>query len=157
MTKTIVWTADKVYLLHELAGTMAVSELAERIGCSTKQAQNKAQRLGVSLVYSNRKHKCWTQDEERYLKRNAGVISGVEMAKQLGLHETQVRRKAVMLGISLRVRGDNHHSATFSNHDIELCRMLADEGVKPCVIAEKMEISSGYLSDVLKHKARAYI
>ncbi|MBT2909658.1 hypothetical protein PL84_03560 [Vibrio anguillarum] len=78
-----------------------------------------------------------------------------EMASQ-GLKVEHVYRKAYLLGVSLRVLGENHHAAIYPDQEIEWCRQLADEGMKAPSIAKKMEMSRSFVHQVIKHERRAY-
>lgn len=85
---------------------------------------------------------------------DGGVISGVEIAKQLGRKVEHVYRKAYLMGVSLHVLGENSHAAIYPDHEIELCRQLADEGLKAPTIAKKMEMSRSFVHQVIKHERR---
>ncbi len=52
-------------------------------------------------------------------------------------------------------RGDGHHNATLSDHEIELIRQLRDEGMPLTLLAAKFRVSKGYMSKVCRYLARA--
>lgn len=157
VSKKRIWTNAETRELKRLAGTVVTADIAKAVNKTVRQVQHKAQSLGLSLAFKNDKPKPWTSNDERFLKKNAGELSGVEIAKQLGRKPEHVYRKAYLLGLSLYVRGENSHAAIYSNSDIELCRQLADEGLKAPTIANKMEMSRSFVHQLIKHERRAYV
>ncbi|EDL52597.1 hypothetical protein VSAK1_13661 [Vibrio mediterranei AK1] len=155
--KNKLWNDDEISLLKSLAGKASTDYIASKVKKTKRQVQHKAQRLGLSLAFINRKPKSWTTTDVRYLKTNAGVISGVQIARHLDRPVENVYRKAHLLNLSLHVLGENSHAATYSNEDIELCRALFDAGLKAPTIAQKMEMSRSFVHQVIKHERRAYL
>ncbi|EKO3597256.1 TPA: hypothetical protein ACGVAU_004259 [Vibrio vulnificus] len=151
-----IWTEEEKRTLEKSAGKMSADDIACLVGKTKKQVQAKAQRMGISLAFKYAKPKPWTVSDERFIQRNAGVISGVEIAKQLGRKVEHVYRKAYLMGVSLHVLGENSHAAIYPDHEIELCRQLADEGLKAPTIAKKMEMSRSFVHQVIKHERRTY-
>ncbi|HGS4560878.1 TPA: hypothetical protein ACMDRZ_003003 [Vibrio cholerae] len=154
-TKTI-WTASEKALIVTHAGKMSADDIALLVGKTKKQVQAKAQSMGISLAFKNSKPKPWTLDDERYIKQNAGVISGVAMARHLGRKVEHVYRKAYLMGVSLLVVGEKHHASIYPDQEIEWCRQLADDGMKAPSIARIMEMSRSFVHQVIKHERRAY-
>lgn len=56
--------------------------------------------------------------------------------------------------ISLRRKGELYPHAKGSDHDVELCRRLYDEGLTPSVIAQKMEMSRSHVSSIVYYHSR---
>ncbi|MBY8063551.1 hypothetical protein KW491_06175 [Vibrio fluvialis] len=56
--------------------------------------------------------------------------------------------------VSLRRKGELYPHAKGSDHDVELCRRLYDEGITPSVIAEKMEMSRSHVSSIVYYHSR---
>jgi len=50
--------------------------------------------------------------------------------------------------------GDNHYAVKHSDHDVELCRALHDEGLSVTEIADKMEIPQSYVSQIVRYHKR---
>ncbi|NOF88419.1 hypothetical protein [Vibrio cholerae] len=96
----------------------------------------------------------WSEAENLFLAKHAQDMSSDEIAEKLGRTKQAVNSKAENLGISMRKHGEKHHLAKVSNHDVELCRQLHDEGVKPCEIAEKMELGYTYVQWILNYRIR---
>ncbi len=155
--KQRIWSSAEVDQLKSLAGTVSTDEIAKTVNKTKKQVQAKAQRLGLSLAFKNKQPKSWVKSDVDFLKKNAGVLSGVEIARQLDREPTHVYAKAQLLGVSLHVLGENSHAAIYSNEDIELCRQLSDAGLKAPTIAKKMEMSRSFVHQVIRYERRAYI
>ncbi|MFN1617366.1 hypothetical protein [Vibrio rotiferianus] len=155
--KGSIWSADEVETLKSLAGKVSAGDIADQFNKTKRQVQHKAQRLGLSLAFINRKPQPWKAEDIRYLKVNAGVISGVKIARELDRPVANVYQKAQLLELSMHVLGENSHAATYSNEDIELCRALSDAGLKAPTIAQKMEMSRSFVHQVIKHERRAYL
>lgn len=151
-----IWSQEEKRTLERNAGRISAEDIANLVGKTKKQVQSKAQRMGISLAFKNAKPKPWTLSDERFIQRNAGVISGVEIAKQLDRKVEHVYRKAYLMGVSLCVLGENSHAAIYPDHEIELCRQLAEEGLKAPTIAKKMEMSRSFVHQVIKHERRTY-
>ncbi|MET2901712.1 hypothetical protein ABXV22_25960 [Vibrio rotiferianus] len=155
--KVSIWDTDEIETLKSLAGKVSTGDIADRLNKTKRQVQHKAQRLGLSLAFINRKPQPWTVEDIRFLKANAGVISGVKIACELGRPVANVYQKAQLLELSMHVLGEDSHAATYSNEDIELCRALSDTGLKAPTIAQKMEMSRSFVHQVIKHERRAYL
>ncbi|PTO78428.1 hypothetical protein CWN84_07725 [Vibrio splendidus] len=98
--------------------------------------------------------KPWSVDDTQFLKRNAQLMTSKLIGEYLGRTEISIKSKAKQIGVTFQKHGDAHHLAKYSAHDVELCRALSDEGLKPCEIAEKMELDYSYVSCVLNYRIR---
>ena len=98
--------------------------------------------------------KRYTQQEIRFLKENAGQVSGPAIAKQLKRGIGSIRYKARHLDISLRLYGDRHHKCKISDHEVELIRQLADQGMSYQNIAKKFETTKDYVYQLIVFKKR---
>ncbi|MGL4193211.1 MAG: hypothetical protein ACRCRU_11750 [Vibrio sp.] len=96
----------------------------------------------------------WSEKEVLFLTKNASLMSADEISAKLDRTAQAVQRKAGKLGVSLRKYGEKHHLAKVSDHDVELCRALHDEGVKPFQIAEKMGLGYSYVQWILNYRIR---
>ncbi|RBM46235.1 hypothetical protein DLR66_04860 [Vibrio paracholerae] len=96
----------------------------------------------------------WSETENLFLAKHAKEMSSDEIAEKLGRTTDAVKSKAERLGICMKKYGEKHHLAKVSNHDVELCRQLHDEGVRPCEIAEKMELGYTYVQWILNYRIR---
>ena len=103
-----------------------------------------------------RQYTPWSMSDIKYLKANAGTISGKEIASHLGRHVTHIYTRARLLGLSLCLKGERSHLAKHSHHDIELVRQLHDAGMPARLIAEKMEMSVSHVYRVTAHERRPY-
>lgn len=50
--------------------------------------------------------------------------------------------------------GESHQRAKFTDHEIELIRQLAADGMKGVDLAKKFEATKGYISRILRHLRR---
>ncbi|TMX64582.1 hypothetical protein [Vibrio rotiferianus] len=157
VSKATIWSEGEQIVLRHMAGKASASDIAKLVNKTKRQVQHKAQRLGLSLAFLNRKPKPWSVSDERFLRKNAGVVSGVSIAKHLERPVEHVYRKAQLMGLSLHVYGECSHAAIYSNEDIELCRKLSDAGLKAPTIAKKMEMSRSFVHQVINHERRAYL
>lgn len=110
----------------------------------------------------------FTAKEDAVIKRWAGIKSTQEIADlitDMGLRtatiskiKNRVRTLNARLSdidkISLRRKGENYPHAKMSDHDVELIRQLADEGLSFRVIAEKMEVPLGTISAIVSYRTR---
>ncbi len=96
----------------------------------------------------------YTPGEVAAIRKYGLTHTAQQIADMLGRSRRSVSNKAFELGISMTKRGDNHYHVKHSNHDIELCRALRDEGLSVREIAEKMEIDPKYLSQILQFHKR---
>lgn len=138
------------------AGTRPIVEIAKQHGFNVDYLRAAASKRGVSTAYflKNVDKKRWAASEVLYLKNNASTKSAKQIGNELGRSETSVKSKARKMGVRLRKYGENHHLANISNHDVELCRQLEDEGLRPFEISEKMEIEISHVCAILNFRSR---
>lgn len=91
----------------------------------------------------------FTRDEVNLIHSHAATHTAQQLGDMLGRTRRSIANKAHSLGISMKKRGDNHYNVKHSEHDIELCRALFDDGMSVREISEKMEIDQPYLSNIL--------
>ncbi len=56
--------------------------------------------------------------------------------------------------VSLRRRGELYPHAKGTDHEVELCRQLYEEGLTPKQISEKMEFTRSHVSSIVYHHSR---
>ncbi|WP_099062546.1 DNA-binding protein [Serratia sp. BW106] len=83
----------------------------------------------------------WQEYEIKILRKYATSLTAEDIGLLIGRTKEAVISRASKLHISLQKRGDYHHSAKYSQEDIELARQLYSAGVRPCHIAEKLGIN----------------
>lgn len=98
--------------------------------------------------------KLFTEDELKILREHAATHTGQQIADMLGRSRKVVLNKLSSMGLGAIKRGDNHYNVKHSDHDIELCRRLHEEGLSARVIAEKMEMSRNYVYKIVNHIVR---
>ncbi|WP_448215278.1 hypothetical protein [Endozoicomonas sp. 2B-B] len=80
----------------------------------------------------------WTKEEEQYLEANYKKCSLDETACALDRTRNSVFNKALSMGITEHVTGEEHKWSRHSDHDIALARALAKEQVPVTTISEKL-------------------
>lgn len=107
-------------------------------------------------------------EEDTLITKWAGYKSTEEIAvmiSELGHREASVstvknrvrtlnKNRGENEKISLRRKGELYPHAKGSDHDVELCRRLYEEGVPPSIIAEKMEMSRSHVSGIVYYRSR---
>ena len=138
------------------AGQRPAKDIANDYGISSDYLRSAASRRGISLAFSlmNVIKKPWSAADTQFLRRNAQRMTSKQMGEYLERTEVSIKSKAKQIGVTFQKHGDAHHLAKHSAHDVELCRALSDEGLKPCEIAEKMELDYSYVSCVLNYRIR---
>ena len=96
----------------------------------------------------------FTRSEITLIRNLARSHTAQQIADMTGRSRRSIANKALALGISMKKNGDNHYNVKHSDHDIELCRTLYDEGLPIRDISEKMEINQGHLSNILHFHKR---
>lgn len=137
-------------------GTRPLLEIAAQHGFNADYLRAAASKRGLSTAFylKNVNKKQWSSAEVQFLRSNAATMSAKQIGNELKRTEVSVKSKAKKLGIKLQKYGENHHLANISNHDVELCRQLSDEELRPFEIAEKMEIEISHVCAILNFRSR---
>ncbi|MNG64339.1 hypothetical protein D3C79_225780 [compost metagenome] len=101
--------------------------------------------------------KSWSQKDVDFIKRHIGLQSYQQIADLMGRTRHAVYMKASKIGINPGGFGESHYRAKYSDHDVELCRALYQEGIKPRVIAEKMEMPVTSVYSIVYYRVRKRI
>ncbi|TCW22666.1 hypothetical protein [Vibrio crassostreae] len=138
------------------AGLRPAKDIAKEYGISSDYLRSAASKRGISLAFSlvDVVKKPWSAADSQFLKQNAQCMTAKEVGKHLNRTEISVKSKAKQLGVFFQKYGEHHHLAKYGDHDVELCRALDDEGLKPFEIAEKMELDYSYVQCILKYRIR---
>lgn len=102
----------------------------------------------------------YQESEDRVIRRWAGIKSPEEIAKlvtTLGFRKATksgIKSRANRLGLSLRRNGELYPFSRISDHDVELCRGLHEEGLGPTEIAEKMELKLTHVHSIIYYRRR---
>lgn len=96
----------------------------------------------------------FTNEEIDLIRKHGRTHTAQQIGNMIGRSRRSVANKAFELGISMKKNGDNHYNVKHSDHDIELCRAMFDDGLSVREIAEKMEIKQEYLSNILHFHKR---
>lgn len=94
-------------------------------------------------------------DDDKYIKKNYGLLPVKEIADYLNISPSSVMDRATKrLKLKKRYWGLNNSNGTVTDEDIELIRCLSDEGLGSPLISEKMEVSASYVRKIVKYKTR---
>lgn len=96
----------------------------------------------------------YTRHDIAILRKHAATHTAQQIGKMLGRSRRSVLQKAGALKVSISRSGDRHYNVKHTDHEIELCRVLYDEGLTCRQIAEKMEISHSYVRKIVAHIVR---
>lgn len=91
----------------------------------------------------------FSPEEDTILRQYARTHTAQQIGDMLNRTRRSVVNRVVRLGISMIKCGENHYAVKHSDHDIELCRALYDEGMTVAEIARKMEMGTGYVSQII--------
>lgn len=117
---------------------------------------------------NNRGNPKFSREEDDLILKWAGLKSTEEIAQlvaQLGRRKATVptiksrvktlnKHRGENDKISLRRKGELYPHAKGTDHEVELCRQLYDEGLTPSQIAEKMELSRSHVSGIVYYYSR---
>ncbi|CNH17514.1 TPA: hypothetical protein ACPZCB_003306 [Yersinia enterocolitica] len=96
----------------------------------------------------------WSQDEVAYLREAVTTTRYQDIADHLGRTLTAIRVRAFFEGVNPSGIGECNRNAKHSDHDVELCRALYEDGVKPRFIAEKMEMPVSAVYGIVYYRTR---
>lgn len=96
----------------------------------------------------------WSPDEVAYLRDAVTTTRYQDIDNHLGRTLTAIRVRAFYEGVNPSTIGEYNRNAKHSDHDVELCRALYEGGMKPRVIAEKMEIPKGTVYAIIYYRIR---
>jgi DNA-binding NarL/FixJ family response regulator len=88
----------------------------------------------------SRNRKPWTFEENKILKKMGGFYSKKEISETLGRSQSSVKNQALKLNIKLRINGERHHSAKYSNDTVEVARRMRECGMTVKNISERLQV-----------------
>ncbi|HFZ5261123.1 TPA: hypothetical protein ACIK6T_002804 [Yersinia enterocolitica] len=145
------WSPTELAYLRETVTTTPYRDIASHLGRSVSAVRRKVFLSGLNSL----RYKPWLPDEVAYLRKAAATTSRYQrIADHLGRTLRAVQIKARKEGIGPTCGGERHYNAKHSDHDVELCRALYDEGVKPKVIAGKMEMPTSTVYAIIHYRIR---
>ncbi|OWF73535.1 hypothetical protein B4902_08520 [Yersinia frederiksenii] len=103
--------------------------------------------------YTGRR-KLWSAVELSYLRENVEITRHQAIADHLGRTLRSAQIKALKEGFVPRNIGERHYRAKYSDHDVELCRELHEQGIGTKVIAEKMEMPVSTVEAIVYYRVR---
>lgn len=96
----------------------------------------------------------YTPAEVRLIRKYATSHTAAQIGEMLGRSRGSVKSKVFRMGLHMMKCGGTHFNVKHTDHDIELCRVLYDEGLTCSQIAEKMETSPSYVRKIVAHIVR---
>lgn len=106
------------------------------------------------MTIPQRHRERWSPAELAYLRKSVTTTRYRDIADHLGRSLRAVQQKASGEGVNPSIIGECNRNAKFSDHDVELCRALYDEGIKPRFIAEKMAIPVDSVYKITHYRTR---
>lgn len=128
----VMWTAEDLDQLRELAPLHTAREIASIMNRSYPSVRAKMQREGVEAT-SGQNWNAWSHEELLFLEQNHETMPVAEMAKALNRTESSIKKKCWAQGMSLLRK-------KYSDDDVRLCRQLFAAGLSRKDIAEKLEV-----------------
>lgn len=124
---------------------------------TTRLTHGRRTSCGVCTGKGNPK---FSREEDSMIRKWAGVKSTAEIAElvtELGRRKCYahtIKNRARKLGVSLRRTGEAFPHSKASDEDVELCRALYEAGMRPKLIAEKMEMSRSQVNNYVYFYSR---
>jgi|GEM_PF-2156284 len=168
-----------VNVLGQVFGKLTVieQEPGQGVVCKCECGNIHTEEYTVDLRRGHRKScgKCnnmgnpkFKREEDEVILKWAGLKSTEEIAHlvaQLGYRKATVptiknrvktinKHRGENDKISLRRKGELYPHSKGSDHEVELCRQLYDEGLTPSQIADKMELSRSHVSKIVYYHSR---
>ncbi|HFD9221819.1 TPA: AsnC family protein [Salmonella enterica] len=134
------WTPEEDELLISLHPSMTYKEMTTRLD-RTEGAIRARARLFIQSGILPPKRNPFTPEQDSFIRANRHRMTFSEVAAYLGRREDTVSHRAQHMKVRYRKTGDFHRSTKYPDSDVELIRLLRDDGLKFPVIAEKFEIS----------------
>ena len=131
------WTQQEEDYLRASIHTKTIKYIAKHLDRTPGAVKNKMIHLGIkvsdyrSKIIDSRSDG-WTSREFEFLKKNAGIITSIEIAKKLKRTSHSVKMKARYHGITLQIN-------PWSDEDINLLEILVNQGMTWKEIAEVFE------------------
>ncbi|EOI7372953.1 TPA: hypothetical protein ACJFUB_004440 [Yersinia enterocolitica] len=145
-----LWSPTELAYLRENVTTSTYQDIAEHLGRTVPAVRRKAFLNGL---YTGRR-KPWSPVELAYLRENAGTTRHQAIADHLGRTLRSAQLKALKEGFRPRNIGERHYLAKYSDHDVDLCRELHEEGLSVRIIAEKMEMPVSTVEAIVYYRIR---
>ncbi|EOA2966348.1 TPA: hypothetical protein ACGIZ8_002844 [Yersinia enterocolitica] len=144
------WSPAELAYLSEAITTTPYRDIANNLGRSVPAVRRKAFLNGLTSC----RCELWSPGEVAYLREAVKTTRYRDIADRLGRSPKAVQQKAFVEGVNPSIVGECNRNAKFSDHDVELCRALYDEGIKPRLIAEKMEIPVASVYKITHYRTR---
>lgn len=144
------WSPAELAYLSEAITTTPCQNIANYLGRSVPAVRRKAFLNGLTS------YRCepWSPDEVAYLRAAVTTTRYQDIAKRLGRSQKAVQQKAFVEGVNPSNIGECNRNTKHSDHDVELCRALHEDGVKPKFISEKMEIPVATVYRIVYYRTR---
>lgn len=97
------WLKEEDNFLASHAGKKRTSWIAKELNLSGQQVETRCTALGLEWRTGNRTHQ-WSQEEDSYLKKHAGIKSASQIATELDVSKQQVEFHCDELNLQWRTR-----------------------------------------------------
>ncbi len=106
------------------------------------------------MTIPQRHRQPWSPEEVAYLREKVTTTRYQDIADHLGRTLIAIRLRANAEGVNPSNIGECNRNAKHSDHDVELCRALYDEGMRPRFIAGKMEMPVNAVYGIIYYSTR---
>lgn len=144
------WTPAELAYLRENISTTPYRDIANHLDRTVPAVRRKAFLNDLTSC----RCKPWSPDEVAYLRETVKTTLYRDIANRLGRTPKAVQQKAFAERINPSAIGERNRNSKHSDHDVELCRALYDEGVKPGIIADKMDIPVSAVYQIVYYRVR---
>lgn len=139
------WTPKEDALLISLYAEFTAEEVARQMGRPLGGVLKRLYILRKSAPDLLRKHRPFTDDEEKFIYLNCKTMTVSQVAEILRREPRDITQKALRMNVSFFKCGDAHHSTCISDADVLLIRALRDDTkggrLTFAEIAEKFDIT----------------
>lgn len=100
------WNKEELQYLLDNWDKEAPEKIMEQLGRTEDSVMRKARRLGldVSKPEDELLKKRWTEEEDRYIVENYGVLSVEEISRNLGRSVFALRKRAIAIGVTCEAK-----------------------------------------------------
>ncbi|EBE4778266.1 AsnC family protein [Salmonella enterica] len=148
------WTPEEDELLISLHPSMTYKEMTARLDRTERAIRARARHFIQSgILPPKRNH--FTPAHDSFIRANRHRMTISEVAAYLGRREDAVSHRAQRIKARYKKTGDFHRSTKYPDSDVELIRLLRDDGLKFSVIAGKFEMPESSVKAIYHRRQTA--
>ena len=142
------WSEDEIKYLKTAVKKKTIPQMASHLNRSVSSISYKLCHLGIPVrsvrgyKRTKRRKGEWTRKEVSFLKENVGLMTSLEISKELGRTSNSIKLKASQMGLSLQIN-------PWTEADLEVLTQRIQEGVSMRDVAREL----GRKADAVRAKA----